>query len=200
MEIHVNTLNEDRFEYGQKIFIVEQCEYMKFTSKCEVCGGSGCIVLKGITFSCPNCNGSGKSSPVINISRYGVMEYDIYCVEIIGRVNKIERDGRWICELRDGLPMVKYGAVCTEGELSGMNITLKGEYKVDVDANEAFQEIMEGKKKSCEFIFTSIGKAKELVDVLNQSEESKLQYFNSQNGTDYDYQWRKNERGTYVDK
>lgn len=57
---------EGHFKLGQTVYFVgDKIHRFSLRKKCVYCNSSGYVLIKGIEFKCPNCNGAHESKEVI---------------------------------------------------------------------------------------------------------------------------------------
>lgn len=168
--------------YGQRVYAIWATGNESYKSKCPICGGSGKITVSGKEFSCPECGGRGTVRDEMAILyNYKVLEVVINRVEIVGEYKVYDSCNKPLSI--SGVPQMKYKGVF----LSDFNIPLTFDFSCWHFDENGHGTIPGKESHDGSQAFLCKEEAEAFVKSLHKEQVKKLEKFNAENGTDYQY-------------
>lgn len=168
--------------FGTKFYSVEFTKTEYIREVCPICGDTGKVDIKGMTFDCPHCNSIRRReiSSHITLRRFEVVEHIIHGIEIEGATVKAmygKRKGEMD-------PMIRFHAFSKKGNAYD-DISVERVSTSDF-GNRSVKSVSDGISTAN---FLDKKEAESFCEDVNELQKKRLSDFNAANGTSREYPW-----------
>lgn len=183
-ELKLDVYDDVQLSFGQSVYCIRVAEDKFFSDKCPICDDTKKVTIRGKEFSCPNCCGTGyshssNSATHIYLKDYQMDEYIINSITLCGPDTK--------CSYSKGA--LKKGG------------RIKASYKGFVRYNNSYMSVYSRDFRSGLFghtdptkvldpkdcAFVNKADCKSFIRRLHEIQKEKLEQFNAEHGTSYEY-------------
>lgn len=174
-------VKEARFEYGDKLYRVEEKRQKSFNEPCKICDDEKKITYRGFTFDCPFCGNYNNRRNGIWVKEFTISEYFIHKITIEGEA--LKKNFSPAAAIFDNPPRVKYEAFTRTG--NGYSDLRTATVYCDEWLDPTPDDY--AKKYSDRAFFSDKKKAQETLELMNGLEREKFDTFCRENGCTYEF-------------